>query len=286
MENFLNQMRVPFTGAEENKPGLGGTRDSKIPIQKTQSFKVSGEKKQVGQNWFQKQFARKRSGDHESRDMDHAAAVAAAAFAINLLEVSEEKSDTPKASLEKTKSKVDGTKPSRSLLSSASKRLSGSFRSKDDQGKKTVEAISLAPSVKKTSTFSDEKPETSTKPDLGRRQTLGESFERHIKADEWEGTKLQEIRQRYDKLREMIDSWENKKKMKARRKLDKEQRGVQQRMMRALDDFEYKNRCIDQIADGARTKAEESRRNEEQKAKEKANVIRSTGKTPGICFCF
>jgi len=84
---------------------------------------ISGEK--GGQNWFQKQFARKRSGDHESRDMDHAAAVAAAAFAINLLDVSEEKKETPKASLEKTKSRVDDTKPPIPLLSSASKRLSG-----------------------------------------------------------------------------------------------------------------------------------------------------------------
>lgn len=32
-------VRVPFTGAEESKSGLGGTKDPKIPIQKTQSFK-------------------------------------------------------------------------------------------------------------------------------------------------------------------------------------------------------------------------------------------------------
>lgn len=84
---------------------------------------ISGENK-GGQNWIQKQFARKRSGDHESRDLDHAAAVAAAAFAINLLDVSEEKKETPKASLEKSKSRVDDTKPPIPLRS-ASKRLSG-----------------------------------------------------------------------------------------------------------------------------------------------------------------
>ena len=39
--------------------------------------------------------------------MDHAAAVAAAAFAINLQDVSEQKSETLEASLTKTKSKVD-----------------------------------------------------------------------------------------------------------------------------------------------------------------------------------
>ncbi|KHN03627.1 hypothetical protein glysoja_031124 [Glycine soja] len=256
-------------------------RDSKIPIQKTQSFK--GEKKQGGENWFQKQFSRKRSGDHDSRDMDHAAAVAAAAFAVNLQDVSEQKSETPEASLTKIKSKVDGTKPPIPLLNSASKRLSSSFRSKNEQGKKPEESITPAPSMRKSSTFSDEKPETSTKPAPVRQPTV---TERHTKADEWERAEFQEIRQRYDKLREVIDSWENKKKMKARRKLDKEERGVAQRRMKALEDFQNKITAIDQIADGARTKAEESRRNEEQKAKEKANAIQTTGEMPGICFCF
>ncbi|TKY69606.1 Remorin protein [Spatholobus suberectus] len=289
MENFSNQMRVQFTSAGESK---AGTRDEKIPIQKTQSFK--GEKKQVFQNWFQKQFARKRSGDHDSRDMDHAAAVAAAAFAINLQDISEQKSDTPEASLTKTKSKDDGTKPPIPLLRSVSKRLSGSFRSKDDQGKKEPkslvtdekkpeQAITPAPSVKKTSTFSDEKPETSTKPDPVRQQTV---TERRTKADQWESAELEDIRQRYDKLREVIDSWENKKRMKARRKLNMEERELEQRRLKALEKFQNKITSIDQVAGAARTKAEESRKNEELKAKEKANVIRTTGKLPGICFCF
>nr|KYP65773.1 Uncharacterized protein At3g61260 family [Cajanus cajan] len=263
MENFFNQMR-----------------DQKIPIQKTRPFK--GEKKQGGQNWFQKQFAR-RSGDHDSRDMDHAAAVAAAAFAINLQDVSEQKSETLKASLTKTKSKVDGTKPQIPLLSSASKRLSGSFRSKDDKDeKKPEEAITPSPSMKKTSTFTNEKPET-TMPDPVRQPIV---TERHTKANEWEKAELEDIRQRYDDLREVIDSWQNKKKMKARRKLNKEERGLAQRRMKASEDFQNKITAIDKIAEGARTKAEESRKNEELKAKEKANVIRTTGKLPGICFCF
>ncbi|XP_020217943.1 remorin [Cajanus cajan] len=290
MENFFNQMRVKTSGAEESKAGLGSPRDQKIPIQKTRPFK--GEKKQGGQNWFQKQFAR-RSGDHDSRDMDHAAAVAAAAFAINLQDVSEQKSETLKASLTKTKSKVDGTKPQIPLLSSASKRLSGSFRSKDDKGKKVPkslvtdekkpeEAITPSPSMKKTSTFTNEKPET-TMPDPVRQPIV---TERHTKANEWEKAELEDIRQRYDDLREVIDSWQNKKKMKARRKLNKEERGLAQRRMKASEDFQNKITAIDKIAEGARTKAEESRKNEELKAKEKANVIRTTGKLPGICFCF
>ena len=64
------------------------------------------------------------------------------------------------------------------------------------------------------------------------------------------------------------------------------QRALAQRRMRALEDFQSKITSIDQIAERARTKAEESRNNEVKKANAKANVIRSTGKMPGICFCF
>ncbi|MCI21318.1 remorin-like, partial [Trifolium medium] len=120
--------------------------------------------KKKGQNWLQKLLSSKTSRDYDSIEMVHAAAVAAAAFSINLQETSEQKSETPEASLARSKSKVDGTKSSKSLLSSASKRLSGSFRSKDDQGdkvsissvteeKKPEKAITAAPSTKKTSTF-------------------------------------------------------------------------------------------------------------------------------------
>ncbi|RDX76672.1 hypothetical protein CR513_43311, partial [Mucuna pruriens] len=262
-------VRVQFTGGEDNK--ARGTRDQKIPMQKNQSLKV--DKKQGGQNWFLKQFGRKRSDDRDSRDMEHAAAVAAAAFAINLQEVSEQKSGTPEASLTKTKSKVDGTKPPIPRLISASKQSSDSFRSKDDQGKepkslftdekKPKEAITPAPSMKKTKTFTDEEPDPVRQPTV---------TERHTKAYEWERAQLEEIRKRYDKLREVIDSWENKKKMEAKRKLIKEERGLAQRRMKAFENFNNKITSIDKIADGARTKGEESRKNEEQKAKEKANA--------------
>lgn len=71
---------------------------------------------------------------------------------------------------------------------------SGSFRSKNDQGKKPEETITPAPSMRKSSTFSDEKPESSTKPSPVRQPTV---TERHTKADEWERAEFQEIRQRY-----------------------------------------------------------------------------------------
>jgi hypothetical protein len=74
---------------------------------------------------LQKQLSGKTGHDYDHIEMVHAAAVAAAALSINLQETSEQKSETPEASSAKLKSKVDGTKSSKSLLSSASKRLSG-----------------------------------------------------------------------------------------------------------------------------------------------------------------
>lgn len=48
--------------------------------------------------------------------------------------------------------------------------------------------------MKKTSTFTDKKPETSANPDPVRQPN---DTERLTKADEWERTELEEIRKRY-----------------------------------------------------------------------------------------
>ncbi|KAK2375408.1 Remorin family protein [Trifolium repens] len=312
MESLWNQMRVQLTGTEENKAGIGATRNQKIPIQKTQSFK----EKKRGQNWLQKQLSSKTSRDYDFIEMVHAAAVAAAAFSINLQETSEQKSETPEASLARSKSKVDNTKSSKSILSSASKRLSGSFRSKDDQGdkvsissvtdeKKPEKAITAAPSMKKTSTFTGKKTDsttlkapppprppppppirkTSKKPDPLRNTTTGSNVE-ETNADEWERTELDKIKRRFQKLKEIIDSWEDKKRMKAKRKLIKQESELEQRRLKALVKFQNKMKYVNQVADGARAKAEENRKNEELQAKGKAGAIRTTGKLPRNYFCF
>lgn len=53
-----------------------------------------------------------------------------------------------------------------------------------------------------------------------------------------------------------------------------------------MQHYRTKVAMIDQIAGGARTKAEENRRHEEDQVKEKAYKIRTTGKYPASCFCF
>lgn len=127
---------------------------------------------------------------------------------------------------------------------------------------------------------------------------------------------LMKMNVRYEKLKETIDSWENKKEAKARQKLNKKevsfthtiflclfeiwnscalcanklvwkQRSASERKRaRAYEKFQSEIEYIKGIADGARAQAAERRRNEELKVKEKANIIRTTGKLPGTCPCF
>lgn len=312
MENLWTQMRVQLTGTEENKSDLGATRDRKIPIQKNQSFK----EKKKGQNWLQKQLSSKTGRDYDYIEVVHAAAVAAAALSINLQETFEQKSETPEASSAKVKSNMDSTKSSKSLLGSTSKRLSGSFRSKDDQGdkvstssvieeKKPEKAITPAPSMKKTSTFTGKKTnstvpnappppppppppirKTSEKPGPLRQTTTGSNNGETNADDEWERTELDKIKQRYEKLKVLIYSWEDKKMMKAKRKLMKQESEIERGRLKAWEKFQNKMKYVNLVADGARAKAEESRKNEELQAKGKASTIRTTCKLPRMYFCF
>lgn len=53
-----------------------------------------------------------------------------------------------------------------------------------------------------------------------------------------------------------------------------------------MERFQSEMRYILRIAGGARVQADERRRNEELQAKEKADRIRTTGRTPVDCSCF
>ncbi|KAG5023651.1 hypothetical protein JHK85_019993 [Glycine max] len=119
------------------------------------------------------------------------------------------------------------------------------------------------------------------------RQTSARPGTNGTKADAWEREELEKIKERYEKLLETIDSWEKRKKAKAIRKLNKHQHSESERKRaKVLKKYQDKMSYISQIAGGARAQAEERRRSEVLKAKEKANIIRTTGKIPGPCSCF
>ncbi|KAF5727157.1 hypothetical protein HS088_TW22G00844 [Tripterygium wilfordii] len=124
-------------------------------------------------------------------------------------------------------------------------------------------------------------PSTQTRRQNSARAGTGETI-----ADAWEREELAKINERYGKLKDEILSWENKKKAKAKRRLNKNEQELEQRRLKVISNFHSKIEYIEQIAAGARAQAEEKRRNEEFKVKEKANKIRTTGKIPATCFCF
>lgn len=175
-----------------------------------------------------------------------------------------------------------------------------------------------APSMKETPTFADKslsstkdmKPEsaepvpttrpriTAPKPDqppTSKPATPTTKIERKVSttpgidgtnADAWERAELSKIQKRYEKTNARILSWENKKKEKARNRLKKTENDSEGIRSKALKQFRAEMVDIDQIAGAAKAKAAERQRNEELRAKGKANTIRKTGKLPRTCFCF
>ncbi|KAA3488193.1 microtubule-associated tumor suppressor candidate 2-like [Gossypium australe] len=115
------------------------------------------------------------------------------------------------------------------------------------------------------------------------------------KAEDWEKDEMAKIKERYKKLNSTILAWEEKKKKKAKNKLDRtekliayflgRQSGLERKRARALLKFKNEMEYIKQAVDGARAQAEASQKNDELKAKEKANITRKTGEVPRKCFC-
>eukprot|EP00262_Sarcandra_glabra_P020118 TRINITY_DN7911_c0_g2_i1.p1 TRINITY_DN7911_c0_g2~~TRINITY_DN7911_c0_g2_i1.p1 ORF type:complete len:279 (-),score=58.88 TRINITY_DN7911_c0_g2_i1:205-1041(-) len=106
------------------------------------------------------------------------------------------------------------------------------------------------------------------------------------KAEAWEREEIAKIKKRYDKTISIIQSWETEKKDKAKRRKAKAERKLERRRGKALEEYNIEISNINKIAGGAKAQAEERKRNEEAKAKEKASKISSTGKAPKTCFCF
>ncbi|XP_076900817.1 uncharacterized protein LOC143555071 [Bidens hawaiensis] len=109
-----------------------------------------------------------------------------------------------------------------------------------------------------------------------------------IKAESWEKTEMERIKERYERLMVKILEWENEKKAKAHKKLSRHKDDEpEKKRARALQNYNTDIEMIEQIAEGARSQAEENRRKEVIKAKKKADTIRLTGEIPKkTCLCF
>ncbi|KAF7827998.1 remorin-like isoform X2 [Senna tora] len=200
MENFKNLARTKFP---ENKADVGGSKDQKMSIHKTQSLK----EKKKGENWLQRQLLmRKKSGDYDSKDLEHAAAIAATAYAISSQDISE-------IPLNKTKTKEKG-----------------SFKMITEWNKKETTSSSIIDDEKKPEKLISPLPSNQT---LNKPNTMGGETE----AQTWQKAQLEKIKQKYEKLNESISSWENKKKLKAKRKLNMQESELERTRVKAMDKF-------------------------------------------------
>ncbi|KAF8408172.1 hypothetical protein HHK36_007314 [Tetracentron sinense] len=288
--------RMKFYGlGQESRAEANSGGERRIPPQKTRSFK--GEWKKA-QNWFWRPFSGQMSPDYDSSNGDeYTTMITAAAFAINSLE--EASSQKQKKISNASKKKSEGIDPRMPESAATS-------------GKMPQKAVDTVPAIKKTSSFVDQysndmrstKPESAVDrstipispftsiPTLstsgGKKQmensTRPGSTEKM--ADSWEKTEMDKIGKRYNTISSTILSWEDWKKLKAKRQIDRTESELKLRRARALQHYQSEITKIDQIAGGERARAEERRRNDESKAKEKVKKIRSTGKIPVTCFCF
>lgn len=289
MERLIKQTRMKISGArEENKEESSSVRDGRIKPQKTQSFR--GEKKKT-HGWMRKRFSRSMSWDYDFKGEDYQAAVAAAAFAVQ----SHEESTT-----------MDQKKiPDHTIVGPAP-----SFRKKPTSSdKKTTTTNKPGDAGGTIPTISDNKPTTSIQleeavppkkdnagrtttspappppPTVQTRQSSRKPGPGETDADTWEKAERARIKERYQKLIMDIENWEQKKKKKAKNKLDRTQAELDKRRARAMQSYNSDVTRIEDIAKGASKKADKNRVDEEDKVKNKANKIRSTGKLPLIYIC-
>ncbi|XP_026386366.1 uncharacterized protein LOC113281756 isoform X1 [Papaver somniferum] len=163
-----------------------------------------------------------------------------------------------------------------------------------------------SPTIRKTPTFSDAHLNDTTYKRIGIAEekrpsgdlvlsTTGDGHQNtntmasggpDMQARAWEEAQMARIKKRYDKMKSTIDSWENEKKTKERLRVDRIESQLDKRRARALQHYRAEISKIDQVAGGARALADERKKNEETRAKEKAKKIRLTGKLPATCFCF
>ncbi|KAJ1296146.1 hypothetical protein BS78_01G276900 [Paspalum vaginatum] len=116
---------------------------------------------------------------------------------------------------------------------------------------------------------------------------MASSSEAQMMADAWEKEKMAKIKKKYNETMETIAEWEAEKKAKARRQKElKAESDSERKRANALEEYNEEMSRINKVAAASRFTAEEKRSNAERKVRDKAHMIRSTGKLPRTCGCF
>ncbi|XP_019090886.1 PREDICTED: MICAL C-terminal-like protein isoform X2 [Camelina sativa] len=178
MDTLIKQTRRRHPASQEKNREVGSsTREKKVPARKSVSFK---EDKKKPSNWLLKQFSRQMSGQSYDPigDMDHAAAVAATAYAISTFEEtwleSYHNGLERGPSLSRSKSRSEDKFPSEEPRS-LSRRFSGQLSFRDSETKDHKHPTPKSPvrkssSVKKTFSMNLREDHTIQNEDLGEKR--------------------------------------------------------------------------------------------------------------------
>ncbi|GAB2280209.1 hypothetical protein Dimus_014852 [Dionaea muscipula] len=310
---MIRQIRVKLADIV-SEPGRS-TEGKKVSAPSAQSF---ADRKPP--RWFAGQLFGQMSSvadDYNEIDNEYAAAVAAAAYAINSLEFdTRDREDQPRAETTAIPSSVKSKRwdmaPEMTENRGNSKppytdeATSGLATSRVNQIiEPNNKPIRHLPSMEKTITFADNKqsmelPSTGgarAKPVLPSAMQLPPeqepAFQQETQVpggesqiDVWERAEMAKIKQRFDRLSATIVEWEDEKKKKAERRLNRRETELERNRANAVRYYRDDMERINQIAQGARAQAMEKQRNEELKVKEKAQRFRTTGELPTRCSCF
>ncbi|GAB2242053.1 hypothetical protein Droror1_Dr00018828 [Drosera rotundifolia] len=317
MEGLIRQIRVRFA---DIIPDPGRSGENKTSPQRTQ---WSGDRRTP--RWFDVQFLNQMRTAEVCDDIEYAAAVAAATYAVNAIESTTTQDNIQpiprvQSSLATTKSKRWDLASTMPEYRNASRRNTdgGGIKNSSMEEASDTEIASKKPirqttSLRKTTTFADEQvndiknkePETidgkpvlpsgmslppapppPMKQELASEEEMQENGTPESEVDAWERTEMTKIKQRFDRLRTTIVEWEEHKKKKAKDRLNKTERKLERLRANALQHYQLDMERINQIAQGARTQVEEEHRNEELKVKEKAHKFLRKGQNPTRCLCF
>ncbi|KAL0801330.1 hypothetical protein Bca101_056506 [Brassica carinata] len=122
-------------------------------------------------------------------------------------------------------------------------------------------------------------------PEIDQREQRAEPVPMGPAVDLWKETEMGKTRKKYEKLREKIMLWEDKKTKKAKRKLHRTERGVEKTKLKAMQRYSEDNERIEVIVASARAHAYDRQMKEELKVKQKANLMKTTGRGgPSTCL--
>ncbi|KAL4348646.1 hypothetical protein GQ457_17G017340 [Hibiscus cannabinus] len=218
-----------------------------------------------------------------------AVGVAAAAYAINSLEedntlhkIKIERSRKDTTSRDRVSDSVTRRYSSNEIVSAVSSGETSSKNSMEKDYRK--QGSSLVSS--KPGGSSSARPVTTEAGDRSRMGNYAQLDVEEAKADAWEKAEMEKVNKRYENMKAAILAWENQRKLRAKVKMDRRKKELEQKIKITQKLYQTKIAVIDHIAGGARAEADENRRKEELKIKEKARKIRASGKVPVTCFCF